>query len=397
MTFLALLTKELRLRLRRERTIWVIIAYIFLMGVLGWLALNSASNAVRYSNSALSNVGLNLYYLLSLIQLLLIVFITPSLTASAVNGERERQTFDLLLCSRLSAFSLIAGKLVAGLTNALLLIAASAPLFSLVFFFGGVTPFQVMEALLVYVVTVLMLGTVGIFFSVLFKRSGISTAVTYIFSLCWVAFPAISSFILLSSGRSSSFFQLYPVRSRLLFLWNPVTALLSTYGPTQGYPSYYLWLGFYGFAYNGTASAPIALGKWMVNPLMAYCLSCFGLALALFLISVWLIKPALFPFWRRNAPGVKISPHSAAALPEEESVAQDTPLPEEEVLAQGAPRPEEETSPQSVSLPEEKASPQSVSRPEEKASPQSSPVTEEEAPAQDASATEEKASPQSSS
>jgi len=35
MTFLALLTKELRLRLRRERTICVIIIDILLMGLLG--------------------------------------------------------------------------------------------------------------------------------------------------------------------------------------------------------------------------------------------------------------------------------------------------------------------------------------------------------------------------
>src|SRR5579859_3270004 len=152
MTFLALLTKELRLRLRRERTIWLLTAYIVLMALLGWFSINSASNNVRYSNSALSYVGLSLYYLLSQIQLLLIIFITPAFTATVINGEKERQTFDLLLCSRLSAFSLVFAKLLAGLMNALLLIAASAPLFSLVFFFGGIAPMQVLRALLVYVV-----------------------------------------------------------------------------------------------------------------------------------------------------------------------------------------------------------------------------------------------------
>ena len=35
MTFAALLTKELRLRLRRERSVWVIIVYLVVMGLLG--------------------------------------------------------------------------------------------------------------------------------------------------------------------------------------------------------------------------------------------------------------------------------------------------------------------------------------------------------------------------
>ena len=160
MTFLALLTKELRLRMRRERTIWVIIVYILLMGLLGWFFISSFNNGYGYNAYNLSNVGTQLYTLLAMVQLFLILFITPAFTSTAMNGERERQTYDLLLCSRLSSFSLVSGKLVAGLANALLLIAASAPLFSLVFFFGGISPTQVLTALLVFVVTTFMVGSV---------------------------------------------------------------------------------------------------------------------------------------------------------------------------------------------------------------------------------------------
>ena len=74
-----------------------------------------------------SRAGLYLYYLLSMIHLLLILFITAASTASTINGEKERQTFDLLLCSQLSSLSLVAGKLLAGLANTLLLTAASLP------------------------------------------------------------------------------------------------------------------------------------------------------------------------------------------------------------------------------------------------------------------------------
>ena len=46
MIFSALLVKELRLRLRRERSIWIIIVYLLVMGLLGFLYMQAylASN-----------------------------------------------------------------------------------------------------------------------------------------------------------------------------------------------------------------------------------------------------------------------------------------------------------------------------------------------------------------
>src|SRR5947209_3245929 len=176
MTFVALLTKELRLRLRRERTIWVIIIYLLVMGLLGFLFISQSGS---YNSYTLSSLGRQLYTLLASVQLFLIMFITPAFTSTTINGEKERQTFDLLLCSRLSSLSLVSGKLVAGIANALLLIAASVPLFSLVFFFGGISPSQVASALLIFVVTAIMIGTFGLFCSTIVNRPAVSTAVAY--------------------------------------------------------------------------------------------------------------------------------------------------------------------------------------------------------------------------
>ena len=266
MTFLALLTKELRLRMRRERTVWVIIAYILLMGLLGWFFISSFNNGYGYNTYNLSNVGTQLYTLLAEIQLFLILFITPAFTATAVNGERERQTYDLLLCSRLSSFSLVSGKLVAGLANALLLIAASAPLFSLVFFFGGVSPTQVLTALLVFVVTTFMVGTFGLFCSTVFKRPSVSTAVAYMCGLLWLTMPLVIYFILLISN-SLRFGPGQP----LLFIWNPIVALTSTYSP-------------------GTTSL-ITIGKLHMISWVAYSVLSAIATLVFFLLSMLTVKP----------------------------------------------------------------------------------------------------------
>ncbi len=226
MTFSALLTKELRSRLRRERAIWLIIAYLSVLGLLGFVFLvraNAFSGGSRVY--LLSQTGAQLYALLSFVQLAWVVFIAPAFTSTSINGEKERQTFDLLLCSKLSAFSLLTGKLIAGLANVLLLIAASIPLFSLVFFFGGVAPSQVFAMLLICVMTAIVAGTFGLFCSTVFQRPNVSTALAYGFCVLWM-FAYWVVYYLISSGtppgnpRAIGWVQ-------VLNAWNPIAALNS--------------------------------------------------------------------------------------------------------------------------------------------------------------------------
>ena len=268
MTFLALLTKELRLRLRRERTIWTIVIYISLMSLLGWFFISRYSNAYNIANgSGLSEVGQTLYYLLSLVQLFLILFITPAFTATAVNSEKERQTFDLLLCSRLSSFSLISGKLVAGLVNSLLLIAASIPLFSLVFFFGGISPQQLLLALLIYVVTTIMVGTFGLLCSSFIPRPAVSTAVTYLGGVLWLVLPLLIIFILSITGGFQGQSQNY------LYGWNPAFALISTF-PQGGIAAYHI-------------------GSLTIEVWVTYSILCLVSALLFFGLSMLTVRPAV--------------------------------------------------------------------------------------------------------
>lgn len=266
MTFAALLTKELRLRLRRERSIWVIIIYLLVMGLLGFLFLSRQNG---YSGDVLSQVGGQLYILLSVVQLLLIMFITPAFTATSINGEKERQTYDLLLCSRLSAFSLVAGKLAAGLANALLLIAASIPLFSLVFFFGGVSPQEFAETTLVFVMTAVVVGTFSLFCSTLLNRPQVSTVIAYMFCIVWVFLPWLLTLLLaISTPVTGSGQTTFP----FLFLWNPILALVSTL-PGQ------------------SQLVVRAVAGHVATPWKAYTIVSLIATAILILASMWFVKP----------------------------------------------------------------------------------------------------------
>ncbi len=232
MPFAALLTKELRSRLRRERTVWVIIVYVLLMILLGWVIVSRWTNTSSYYySSGFSDAGTTLYTFLSMIQLFFILFVTPAFTSTAVNGEKERQTFELLLCSRLSAFALVSGKLLAGLINALMLVAGTIPLFSLVFFFGGVSPQQELAALLLCIITALQAGTFGLFCSTILKRPTISTVVTYLCGAFWLVFPVLALYLSYTIRPGSS----PATYISLFFLWHPVVALISTYTPSMTY------------------------------------------------------------------------------------------------------------------------------------------------------------------
>ena len=219
MIFLALLTKELRLRFRNERAIWVLVVYVIILGGIGMIVLASASTNVTPYSNPLSDTGRNLYILLSILQFFLISFITPAFTATAINGEKERQTYDLLLSSQLSGFALAGGKLLAGLMNALLLIAAAIPLFSLVFFFGGVSPGQFLAMLTIFCVTAFLFGTIGLFLSTILRRPAASTATAYLISLLWLGFPlllpALIGFQRLTLNDTMTLANIHPVLALL--------------------------------------------------------------------------------------------------------------------------------------------------------------------------------------
>ena len=291
MTFAALLTKELRLRLRRERSVWLIITYLLVMGLpgFGFLQRENAFSG-GYQGYLLSQIGAQLYALLSFVQLFLIVFIAPAFTATTINGEKERQTFDLLLCSKLSAFSLLAGKLIAGLANALLLIAASIPLFSLVFFFGGVAPSQVLSTLVVFVMTALVTGTFGLFCSTLLRRPTVSTTAAYIFCVLWMFLYPIVSFLTIGNSLPSN--SRWSVWIQWLNAWNPISALNSIVNGGQG--------GITSFS----------LFRLHLAPWAAFTMVSLVVTIILFILSIVFVKPnpaGRFMSWLRRL-GKKSNP-----------------------------------------------------------------------------------------
>ena len=165
---------------------------------------------------------LGLYGFVATMEFVLLLFIIPGLTAGVISGERERQTLDLMLTTRLKASDIVIGKLVQGLSTVFLLIVSSFPILALVFIYGGVTVADVGLLLLCYVVTAVLLGSAGLFCSAAARRSTIATVAAYSVVVLLTAGTLVANYLADGLGEMASAGGGAPAGWPMyLLLWNP--------------------------------------------------------------------------------------------------------------------------------------------------------------------------------
>lgn len=172
------LMKELKLRFRNFKSFsglmfYLAVLIIFVSGFLLIFTQFSTSGFFVPSNS------FTMFSVLSVLQMALVMFITPGLTAGAISTEREKQTLNILLTTTQSSSQIIIGKLLSSVAFLILMLIAGLPLYSIVFLFGGVSPGQFFTMFFFYLVTLIAIGSIGIMFSTITKRTIISMIATY--------------------------------------------------------------------------------------------------------------------------------------------------------------------------------------------------------------------------
>ncbi len=171
------LLKELRQRFRSGKTVWLLTLYLLVIGafVLGFIYLSWRNNPGVFQPSR----GRELFIALCATQLVLLAFVTPGLTAGVISGERERQTLNVLLTTKLTTWQIIWSKLVSSSAFVVLLVVTTLPLYSIIFLYGGISSGQLLGVFGFYLVTMFLFGSIGIACSSFFKRTGASTVAAY--------------------------------------------------------------------------------------------------------------------------------------------------------------------------------------------------------------------------
>ena len=114
------------------------------------------------------------------LQFFLIVLVAPALSACSIAGERERQTFDLLLITGIGVLRIILGKLMEHFAFLLLLIVGSFPIMMLANVTGGMPISDILMIMLFLAIIAFAALSVGMVVSTLFKRSLSAIVVTYL-------------------------------------------------------------------------------------------------------------------------------------------------------------------------------------------------------------------------
>ena len=211
--------KELRGRMRGRQAFALLTIYLGLIALFIVVVYNTifgVTGGAAWDPSARQMAGKVIFGTVVLLELLLLSFIAPGLTAGAITSERERQTFDLLRTTLLSARSLVLGKLGSAFGYLFLLILTALPIQSLAFILGGVGMAEMVVSSLMLVVTALFFCTLGIFLSSLMRRTLPATISSYAAIL--LSFLVLVILIFLIAYVQSTSYGNYPVREQILTL-----------------------------------------------------------------------------------------------------------------------------------------------------------------------------------
>lgn len=224
------LIKELKLRFRNLKSFTGILFYLIAMSifVFGFIFLATSLTGNGFFRP---DESFMLFSIMTYIQLGLILFITPALTAGTISSEREKQTLNILLTTSQTSFQIIFGKMTSSISFLLLMIVSGLPIYSLVFLYGGVSPSQLFYIFLFYLLTLLAIASIGVMFSTLIRKTIVAIIATY-GAMIFIA--GVTAFFLLISVQVSQMGSSAPSMSPMAHFWasiNPPAVMLTLLQP----------------------------------------------------------------------------------------------------------------------------------------------------------------------
>lgn len=231
--FNPILIKDLRSRMRGARAYILLTIYLIILAGVTLLLYVAVAGSTGSDLNAGRQIGRALFFTIATVALIEVCLITPVLTSGSIAGEKERQTYDLLVASLLTPWQIVWGKLASALAFALLLIVAVVPVMSLAFLFGGVGLTEVLIAIVGLVTTAILYATIGLFWSALMQSSLGATSFaigTVIVILLGIPFLIVIVTLILGASAPSSLLdsRWFIYISRLFTALHPFIALGTT-------------------------------------------------------------------------------------------------------------------------------------------------------------------------
>lgn len=160
-----ILIRELRGRMRTPRAFWLLVGFLTAVAGTALLVYTATYLSSDGQSSGNTTLGSTVFLTLIITAMAVLTIMAPVMAAGGIAGERERQTFDLLLTSQLSAGTIVFGKILATLAYCGLLLSAMTPLIAMTFLMGGVDLGALFIMYAIIGASVLMFTCCGIYWS----------------------------------------------------------------------------------------------------------------------------------------------------------------------------------------------------------------------------------------
>jgi ABC-type transport system involved in multi-copper enzyme maturation permease subunit len=249
----------IRLRLSRYSKANRIAIYGTLLGVLPLIYFVTLRMLfVQTSN----NTGRDFYLIwMMLIEMTTALLLPAALTASAITGEREKQTWNALLLARLSDGQIVFGKLIGALVPAAILFVLFLPINVISGWAAGITLKHFLAGHAILFSTALLSASLGMFCSWAFRRTQIAL-VTTVLGLLMIG---LGTPLLLALAQMTLGSQSVQAESFVPLWLNPYYALSRFVEPGSFRNSEHVMTGAVGITYLGFATLASAMMLFTVT------------------------------------------------------------------------------------------------------------------------------------
>lgn len=152
---------------KRLRHLWARVAYLTALFLVMIIARWAGSASGGESLAELAKSSSNLFFAVSIAQLVLMSFIAPIFCAGAITQEKDANTFHILLTTPLSTGQIVLGSLFSRLYFVWVLLLSGLPIFCITMIYGGVTLAEVFQSAALAAATALVTGSIAIMISFL--------------------------------------------------------------------------------------------------------------------------------------------------------------------------------------------------------------------------------------
>ncbi len=213
-----IIKKDIKVESRSKKFSLEIFAYEATLLIIFLLVIKSIFSYTSYRSVSVGSQLqelVSLFPIISITEICIIGLVVPIMTASSISGEKERQTFDIMITTSISPWSIILGKLGSAVIKIMLFVIASIPVMAISFIMGGLNWSALFYFVLAALLFAVFSGSVGVFCSSICRKSIASIILSYVIYGCFFGLTFVPMLIaVLSKGRYET--------SVYLLLANPV-------------------------------------------------------------------------------------------------------------------------------------------------------------------------------